>query len=402
MKMKKVELKVVTKSLLLVVVAVGVTFTACKKVTSETLLQKNDLSLNKLGHQNSVNSLSLDSAKKVRFQLGTFSSSISNFQDSATKALSILSDVFSTKEFKDSLLTYTFVCSNGSSNSCLASKPKLHRYKCDSVLQVITGQTVYDDLTADSVVNINLQVLASSGSSPYGYTYVCSSTIYSYDWFLKNNNRALPTTQEYAVHLAHEFTHTLGYVHSSNHTAAQDLTSRIGRIVRNILTKRANLAAINGQELHTLLGQDNFKYMKIRVNDLPELSTDFMTAYNSMKSGFDSSNQTITYAYLQFIDSTNAKLGLRVVNSNNTYFVITFNHTMAIDSNGVATFAYTGVNTANATNRARVQHLIDYLTSGSFSLSFMSKSAPAATIVGGGSLLTDPASYFYGIMVDTL
>lgn len=402
MKMKKAKFKVVTKRLLLVVVAAVIAFAACKKVSSETALEKKDFGLNKLGNGNLEDPLSLDSGKKVRFQLGTFSSSISNFQDSATKALAILSDVFSTKEFKDSLLNYTFVCSNGSTNPCLANKLKLHRNKCDSVLQLIKGQTVYDDLTADSVVNINLQVLASSGSSPYGYTYVCGSTIYSYDWFLKNNNRALPTSQEYAVHLAHEFTHTLGYVHSSNHTVAQDLTGRIGSIVRNILTKRANLAAINGQQLHTLLGQGDFKYMKIRVNDLPQLSTSFMTAYNSMKAGFDASNQTISYAYLQFVDSTNVKLGLRVVNSNNTYFVITFNHTVAIDSNGVATFAYTGTNTANATNRARVQHLIDYITSGSFSLSFMNRAAPAATIVGGGSLLTDPASYFYGIMVDTL
>lgn len=400
--MKKVELKTVTKSLLLVVVMVGIIFVACKKVAPESLLQndKETLPFEKVNNQNTLSS-GVDSVK-MRFQLGTFSSSISNFQDSATKALRILSGVFSSKEFRDSLVTYNFVCSNGSTNPCLANKPQLHRYKCDSVLQVIKGQTVYDDITADSVVNINLQILASSGSSPFGYTYVCGSTIYSYDWFLKNNNRALPTTQEYAVHLAHEFTHTLGYVHSSNHTGAQDLTGRIGSIVRNILTKRANLAAINGQELHTLLGQGNFKYMKMRVNDLPGLSTDFMTAYNAMKTGFDSSSQTISYAYLQFVDSTNAKLGLRVVNSNSTYFVITFNHTMAIDSNGIATFTYTGVNTANATNRARVQHLIDYITSGSFSLSFMNRPAPAASIVGGGALVTDPASYFYGIMVGTL
>lgn len=391
------------KRLLLATFVLGLILVACKKQRpiSDYIPDKvEDQVINNDSKTDTSTSTSV--AKKVKFVLAAYSGTIPNFEDTAKKSLNILSEVFSSKEFKDSLLKYSFVCSNASSEACLGNSPLLHRYKCDNSLNLIKGETVYEDLVADTIKNIRIEIRPSTGSSSFGFTYVCSDKITSYDWFLKGG-RSLPTPIEYAIHLAHEYTHTVGYIHNSKkHVKSEDVAYRIGGIVRNILIRKMNLSVIAGQELASLLGKPNFNYLRIRVDDLPDLSEDFKQIYDQVSASFTATEQNISYLYLQFLPDNKAKLGVRATNANKTFFVITFDLDMAIDDDGICSFVYTGGNTANSTNRERIKPILDYLSSASFEVSFMNKRAPVNGIVGGFMSVENPTSFFYGVMLNSL
>lgn len=387
----------IAKSLLLTAFVFGVILVACKKIqpaSSYIQDKEEELIIKKDSASGTVSSTV---AKKIKFVLAGYSGTIPNFEDTAKKTLNILSEVFSSKEFKDSLLKYTFVCSNGSSDACLAN-----RNKCDSELNLIKGETVYNDLIADTIKNIKIEIRPSSGSSSFGFTYVCSDKITSYDWFLKGG-RTLPTPIEYAIHLAHEYTHTVGYVHSKKHEKSEDVAYRIGGIVRNILIRKLNLSAIAGQELASLLGKPKFNYMRIKEAELPELSPAFKQVYSQIANSFSDNDQTVSYLYLQFLPDNKVKLGLRATNNvSKTYFIITFDFDMTVDDDGICNFTYTGVNSANTANRERMKPIIDYLSSASFEVSFMNKRGPVNGIIGGFMSVEDPTDFFYGVMLDSL
>lgn len=393
----------IIKLLLLISVVIGITLTACKKPERGTPYfpdVEDEPGIDRPTDKEPADTIN-EIGKKMVFQLGNYSGTIPNFEDSVKKTLAILSEVFSSMELKDSLSKYTFVCSNSGNYSCLANRPNIHRTKCDNGLQLIKGETVYEDLVADSIVNINIDIRPSTGSSPFGFTYVCSSTITSYDWFLKGG-RVLPTTIEYAVHLAHEYMHTIGYVHSDLHKKSEDVAYTIGGIVRNILVRRANLAAIAGQELATVLGTGKFTYMRIRAADLPGLSPDFMQLYTQLEEALDITDQRLNYLYLHFLPDNKATLNVRIINSNNSYFIARFDMGLVIDDDGIAKFTYLGTTNANATNQQRIMPIIDYITSGPFSVSFMNQPAPSSSIVGGFMSVENPSSYFYGVMLEKI
>jgi hypothetical protein len=174
--------------------------------------------------------------KKVVFKLGNYTSELDDFRDTAIKALDLMSKVFSSKEFKDSIAKYDFPCSNAwfKENIC-KTLGNIIVYKCDSAANVVHGSTVYDDLLMEKKVTLDLNIIHPKGkTNSYGYSAACVYKINTYSWWLKNN-RKQPLAEEYAIHLAHEYCHIVGYYHSSYHHIEKDVSYRMGGIVRNIL-----------------------------------------------------------------------------------------------------------------------------------------------------------------------
>lgn len=174
--------------------------------------------------------------KKVVFSLGNYNSDLDNFRDTAVKALELMSKVFSSKEFKDSLDKYDFPCSNAWFKENICKSPKsIIVYKCDSTANVVHGSTVYQDMLMEKNVTLDLNIIHPKGkTNSYGFSAACVYKINTYSWWLKND-RKQPLSEEYAIHLAHEYCHIVGYYHSSYHKLNQDVSYRMGGIVRNIL-----------------------------------------------------------------------------------------------------------------------------------------------------------------------
>ncbi|RYG03798.1 MAG: hypothetical protein EOO07_31550 [Chitinophagaceae bacterium] len=174
--------------------------------------------------------------KRVVFTLGNYSSELDNFRDTAVKALALMSEVFSSKEFKDSLDKYSFPCSNAWFKENICKTPKnIIVYKCDSAANVVHGQTVYEDMLMEKKVTLDLNIIHPKGkTNSYGFSAACVYKINTYSWWLKND-RKQPLSEEYAIHLAHEYCHIVGYFHSSYHKLDKDVSYRMGGIVRNIL-----------------------------------------------------------------------------------------------------------------------------------------------------------------------
>lgn len=174
--------------------------------------------------------------RKVVFKLGTFNSELENFRDTAVKALALMSKVFSSKEFKDSLDKYDFPCSNAWFKENICKTPKnIIVYKCDSAANVVHGSTVYQDMVMEKNVTLDLNIIHPKGkTNSYGFSAACVYKINTYSWWLKND-RKQPLSEEYAIHLAHEYCHVVGYYHSSYHKIEKDVSYRMGGIVRNIL-----------------------------------------------------------------------------------------------------------------------------------------------------------------------
>lgn len=347
-----------------------------------------------------------DPGRSVRFVLNNFNSTKPDFRDTALSALGILSQVFSSSEFRDSVSKYSFPCTNGRRTPCTAS-PQLAAAKCDVLSNTVLGSTVYGDLLADSIRQISLHIRthAESTTSTFGYAYGCGYNIYTYDWWL-NDNRSLPLDQEYAVHLAHEYSHVVGYIHSS-HPRSEDVAYKVGGIVRNILNRWTGRYDIPNEPLHTLFGQTGYKYMRIRVPELGDLSPEFRAAYNASLNQYKAIGQDISYLYLYF-DPVNYKANnvvrvyLRGLNDNNRYFLIWFEYIMRVNDDGIATFEYTNNYNAIEANVVRTQPIRDYLTSRAFEVDFMRASAPANSILGGFTSLSNSNSFFYGVMLDDI
>lgn len=178
--------------------------------------------------------------KPVAFRLADYkatdSIAMQPYRDTALMALELLSKVFSSKAFRDSLAHYTFPCSNGKKAPCLLH-PRLEPRKCDSTAGLIHGATVYHDLTVDSVVSLSLFLkTAVTKTKTIGFSSGCKYTITTYDWFMKSRANLV---ESYAVHLAHEYCHVVGYVHNKKmHGKKEDVAYRIGGIVRNIIHQK--------------------------------------------------------------------------------------------------------------------------------------------------------------------
>lgn len=172
----------------------------------------------------------------VRFVLNreTFRSVRRNFRDSAEKALQIESLILSSQEFKDSLLAHTFTCHNYPASPCNCQS---NNTTCTTR---INGSVVYDSLMKHSLVTMTLVLRrATIGqrrfSKSYGASCPCIPTTTTYTWWLENDE--LPLTQNYAAHLAHEYTHIVGFVHGDQ-SLPDDASYVVGNIVEHILVRQ--------------------------------------------------------------------------------------------------------------------------------------------------------------------
>jgi hypothetical protein len=181
-----------------------------------------------------------ESKRSVVFRLGRFEQTealaATPFRDTVLMAFELLSKVFSSKAFKDSLTHYTFVCSNSRKKPC-ENIPQLEPRKCDSISGCIPGLTVYKDLTADSVINLSITLkdpVKKSGT--IGFSNCCEYKITTYAWWVTSRKNVI---ESYAVHLAHEYAHVVGYVHNKKmHVKSEDVAYRIGGIVRHIIEQK--------------------------------------------------------------------------------------------------------------------------------------------------------------------
>ncbi|TZF82663.1 hypothetical protein FW774_14265 [Pedobacter sp. BS3] len=340
--------------------------------------------------------------KTMRFNLIEFESVIPNFADSADKALDIVADVFSSQEFKDSIYKYDFHSTNAWSLYTQQHSCQVSGYgnrilnKIDSVTGRVLGSTVYADLMADSVADIRLHILASSGSSGYGSAVPCGYIV-SYDWFLQGTD----AVYQYALNISHEFCHTLGYMHDSTRPAGEiDVAYTVAGIVKNILQRRKNEELINGRSFLQCLRTTGFNYMYVKPNQLAGLSPAFMTAYDTVANQYTASGQSLKYIYLKFEPGNKVKLNFYVINSSGAYYILNFEYNMTINNN-VVTFTYTGSTNANSANVTKTTALRNYFTGTSFTADFMTNvSAPASSIIGSFTDVANSSSFVYGVMAD--
>ncbi|TZF84854.1 hypothetical protein FW774_07710 [Pedobacter sp. BS3] len=167
-----------------------------------------------------------------------------NFTDTLAKINILLNKVFSSAEFKDSLYSHTF---NDSSYS--KSKANCFIRVINEQTHRVDGSAVYGNLTADSVINIELAIRRTEGKTrTQGFSNACIYKITSNDFWMKPDQLL---AFRYVRHIAHEFTHIRGYRHDNKVATAykwgrnpgEDPAYGVGRIVGNIL-ERWNKAGI--------------------------------------------------------------------------------------------------------------------------------------------------------------
>jgi hypothetical protein len=165
-----------------------------------------------------------------------FRSVLPNFRDSAEKALQIEARILSSQEFKDSLLAHTFTCQNYPATKCNCG------YNNTACTTRIAGSVVYKSLMQQRTVTMKLVVTKASIKArlakSYGYSCPCKYTTTTYTWWLYGDDE-LSLTEYYAAHLAHEYTHIVGYLHGAQ-PLRDDAAYVVGDIVEHILLRRKN------------------------------------------------------------------------------------------------------------------------------------------------------------------
>jgi len=180
--------------------------------------------------------------KKMQFLINEFSiengshlltkPGYTSMKDSVILALKMVSDIFSKKEFKDSLLKYTF---DPSKATTCSSYTNPIASKINTSTNTILGLTVYNDLLAQTTAKINISILKRSigiGSSYSCFDKDVIPTIWTYDGHLISSKKMV---FDYAMNIAHEFVHTKGYVHSDS--KGLDVPETVASIIKNIKEK---------------------------------------------------------------------------------------------------------------------------------------------------------------------
>lgn len=173
---------------------------------------------------------------KISFTVDEKATVPSQFADTLEKAQQLLSRVFSSSEFKEAMYQQSY---NDSAYS--KSKKKCFDVVFDQSTGRIPGKAVYDNLIADS--NINLLVnIKNNGTKKgtMGSSNACNYTITTYDYWLVEKGEL---AQRLARHIAHEFTHIRGYRHDNKvektykwgHQPKEDPAYGVGNIVGEIL-----------------------------------------------------------------------------------------------------------------------------------------------------------------------
>ena len=160
-----------------------------------------------------------------------------HFADTLKKAQTLLSKVFSSKEFKAAMYKQSF---NDSAYS--KSKKACFEKLYDPKNGKLTGELVYANLLANPVIDLSITIKNNGDKkTTMGLSYPCVSKFTTFDYWLVTDTEL---ARRLARHIAHEFTHIRGYRHDNNvpdkykwgRDVEEDPAYGVGSIVGEILT----------------------------------------------------------------------------------------------------------------------------------------------------------------------
>ncbi|WP_313157615.1 hypothetical protein [Sphingobacterium multivorum] len=136
----------------------------------------------------------------------------------ADKAMVLASQILNSKEFQDEVNNLDFAYKN----HCTSCGGKRESRK-----ERIEGKTVLDSLYRNADVTLDLTIQAGRCGGALGATCPNTRHISSNYKSISCDMRNLPIELAYAVHICHEFAHTVGYCHTDH---KDDVAEKIGWI----------------------------------------------------------------------------------------------------------------------------------------------------------------------------
>lgn len=157
--------------------------------------------------------------------------------------------------------------------------------------------------------------------------------------------------------------------------------------------------------LSTLLGYGK-TYTSILTTPagIDTLSAAFKTAYTTAKNNLftNASGRTLDAVYLQFIKADSASLRVTYINSAGTTYLAYFGYGAAYDNAGNLTLTFKGNLTNTNTNSNTIGSYVTALTgyfNGQYKMDWKNGKMPSASpYLGGIYKVSDPTSYFVGVL----
>jgi hypothetical protein len=344
--------------------------------------------------------------KEVTLKLGNFSSVITDFKPTAEEALSLLSKVLSSQEFKDSIYKYNYAPTNQLNSPYVCSRAKdLHLIKVNPNTNRIDGATVHDDLLKYKDVSLNLTIKQPSGSTNVlGSSSYCSFTITSNShWLVDNMAMTLP--EEYAIHLGHEFCHVLGYYHDTHpDTKTEDVSYGIGSLIANIIWDWS-LKDIKKKELHSyLLDNSNWRLRCLAVEPAEmKQNGKFNDILQLDIANAKAANRSYNHFYFDFNppeeqrkNGSNVVFG--VTTASGAYWIEYNYYKMDwIDKNqGTFKFTFIGNNGSTSATLNYSKNLRAFFESKTFKMIYSNQKGPTGRVMANFICVEDPEMFFYG------
>ncbi|MDQ7948717.1 MAG: DUF4302 domain-containing protein [Pedobacter sp.] len=146
--------------------------------------------------------------------------------------------------------------------------------------------------------------------------------------------------------------------------------------------------------------------MRVNVPDLGDLSADFLAKYNAANTSLGTlgnAGRYIEYITILFNSNNTVTFQIRYRNpsSPTSFFLADFIYNMNLDNTtGIAKFTLAATPAGNAaTIRTYVTALTDYFANNRFKIAYISAAAPSGSKVGGFLSQDNPASFFYGTLL---
>jgi Domain of unknown function (DUF4302) len=161
--------------------------------------------------------------------------------------------------------------------------------------------------------------------------------------------------------------------------------------------------------LHTVLNT-RWASLKINIADLPDLSTDFLSKYNAANANMNGyGSRYIEYITVLFGTNNQITLAARCRNPASPTSTYTANYVFNMTLNsttGVATFVLdpaqalgAGLGNSNANSfKTYLKPLTDYFIANSFKIAYISAGAPSGSTVGAFLGVSNPNTFFYGVL----
>lgn len=163
----------------------------------------------------------------VTLRVGAFKTYNSTLlsKEMADKAMVLASQILNSKEFQDEVNNLDFAYKNHCT-SCGSKR--------ESKKERIAGKTVIDSLYRNAEVSLDLTIRAGRCRGALGATCPNTKHISSNYKSISCDMPKLPIEYAYAVHICHEFAHTVGYCHTDH---KDDVAEKIGWIAYHIAVK---------------------------------------------------------------------------------------------------------------------------------------------------------------------